>query len=105
MSLDGLKVFERGTFPRWTKVRQRLESTEITDIPAAVAAQFARSEIGSEIKPGTRVALPAGSRGIDRIADVLKATVSEIKARGGEPFIIPAMGSHGGATAEGQLEL
>jgi hypothetical protein len=105
MSLDGLKVFERGTFPRWLKVRQQLEATEIADVAAAVAEQFARPEIASTITPGARVCLTAGSRGVDRIAQVLKATVAEVKRLGGEPFIIPAMGSHGGATAEGQLEL
>src|SRR5215212_3188198 len=105
MSLDGLKVFERGTFPRLLKVRQQLEATEITDVAAAVAEQFARPDIAGTIKPGARVCLTAGSRGVDRIAQVLKATVVEVKRLGAEPFIIPAMGSHGGATAEGQLEL
>ncbi|MEA2529576.1 MAG: hypothetical protein QOG89_1220 [Thermomicrobiales bacterium] len=105
MSLAGLKVFERGTFPRWLKVRQQLEATEIADVAAAVAEQFARPEIAATIQPGARVCLTAGSRGVDRIAQVLKAAVTEVKRLGGEPFIIPAMGSHGGATAEGQLEL
>ncbi|MEA2595476.1 MAG: hypothetical protein QOF01_1945 [Thermomicrobiales bacterium] len=105
MSLAGLKVFERGTFPRWLKVRQQLEATEIADVAAAVAEQFARPEIAATIQPGARVCLTAGSRGVDRIAQVLKAAVAEVKRLGGEPFIIPAMGSHGGATAEGQLEL
>jgi hypothetical protein len=105
MSLEGLKVFERGTFPRWLKVRQQLAATEIADVAAAVAEQFARPEIAATIQPGARVCLTAGSRGVDRIAQVLKAAVAEVKRLGGEPFIIPAMGSHGGATAEGQLEL
>ena len=105
MSLDGLKVFERGTFPRWLKVRQQLEATEISDVAAAIAEQFARPEIAATITPGSRVCLTAGSRGIDRIAEVIKATVVEVKRLGGEPFIIPAMGSHGGAVAEGQVEL
>jgi hypothetical protein len=54
---------------------------------------------------GQRVCLAVGSRGIDRIADVTRAAVSAIRARGAEPFVVPAMGSHGGATAEGQLEV
>jgi hypothetical protein len=105
VSLEGLKVFERGTFPRWLKVRQQLEATEIADVAAAVAEQFARPEVAATITPGMRVALTAGSRGIDRIAEVLQAAAAEVKRRGGEPFIVPAMGSHGGATAEGQREL
>ncbi|MEA2586394.1 MAG: hypothetical protein QOF33_4479, partial [Thermomicrobiales bacterium] len=80
-------------------------ATEIADVAAAVAEQFARPEIAATIQPGARVCLTAGSRGVDRIAQVLKAAVAEVKRLGGEPFIIPAMGSHGGATAEGQLEL
>ncbi|MER3438396.1 MAG: hypothetical protein C4346_12885 [Chloroflexota bacterium] len=105
MALEGLAVFERGTLPRWLKVRQRLEATEITDIPATIAAEFAKPGIGEAITPGLRVAITAGSRGIDRIAQVLRAVVDQVKARGGQPFIVPAMGSHGGATAEGQVEL
>jgi hypothetical protein len=105
MSLTGLEVFERGTLPRWLKVRQQLNAIEIEDIPAAVAEQFARSEIAGAISPGTRVAIAAGSRGIDRIGEITKAVVAEVKRLGGEPFVFPAMGSHGGATAEGQRNL
>src|SRR5690606_15087122 len=54
---------------------------------------------------GMRVAIGGGSRGIDRIAEVIAATVAEVKRLGAEPFIVPSMGSHGGATAEGQKEL
>ncbi|MGH2559111.1 MAG: hypothetical protein ACRDJH_08605 [Thermomicrobiales bacterium] len=104
-SLDGLSIFERGRFPRWVKVRQQLDATEVKDVAAAVAAEFARPEVMAAIGPGTRVALTAGSRGIDRIADVLKACVDEVRKLGGDPFIIPAMGSHGGATAEGQRSI
>jgi hypothetical protein len=100
-----LDVFSHSALPRWARFRQRLNEDAIASIPDAVAAQFARPEIASTITPGARVVLTAGSRGIDRIGAVLKAAVDEVKALGGEPFIIPAMGSHGGATAEGQLAL
>ena len=102
MALD---VFERGTLPRWAPVRQHLDATDVGDIPRAVAAEFARPEVTAAITPGTRVALTCGSRGIDRIDEVLAAAVVETKRLGGEPFIVPAMGSHAGATAEGQWEL
>lgn len=105
MALTGLSVFERGTLPRWARVRQTLESTEISDVAAAVAREFARPEVRAAITDGTRVALPGGSRGIDRIDEVLRAAVNEVRKLGGVPFIIPAMGSHGGATADGQLAL
>ena len=101
----GLEIFERGELPRWAPVRQQLDDLEIGDVRAAIAAQFAREGVGARLKPGQRVAITAGSRGIDRIDEVLKAVVDEVRALGAEPFLVPAMGSHGGATAEGQLDL
>lgn len=101
----GLEIFERGDLPQWAPVRQTLDNTDIGDISRAIAAQFERGGVGERILPGQRVALTAGSRGIDRIDQVLRACVDEVRARGAEPFIVPAMGSHGGATAEGQREL
>lgn len=102
---SGLDVFSDIDLPGWARIRQQLDKTDIGDIGDAIAREFAREGIGDLITPGKRVALTAGSRGIDRIAEVLRACVAEVKRRGGEPFIIPAMGSHGGATAEGQTEL
>lgn len=104
-SLDGLSIFERGVLPRWVKVRQRLDDTDVGDIAAAIAREFARPGIGETIKPGMSVALTAGSRGIHAIDQILKACVNEIKRRGATAFIVPAMGSHGGATVEGQLSI
>ncbi len=101
----GLEVFERGTLPRWAPVRQQLVATRVADVAAAVSAQLARPEIAATIGPGQRIALTAGSRGIDRIAEVIKATADGLKALGAEPFIVPAMGSHAGAVAESQTEL
>src|ERR671910_1293129 len=101
----GLEVFEQGTLPRWALVRQKLDATEIESVESAVAAQFARADIRAAIRPRMRVALTAGSRGIDRIGEVLRAAVVQLKALSAEPFVVPAMGSHGGATAEGQRAL
>lgn len=100
-----LDVFSGIPLPRWALVEQRLDDDRIDDIAGAVAAQFSRLEIREAIRPGQKVALTAGSRGIDRIAEVLRATVDEVKKLGAEPFIVTAMGSHAGATAEGQREL
>lgn len=100
-----LDVFSHQALPRWVRCRQRLDDTDVGSIPDAVAREFARPEIRETIAPGARVVLTAGSRGIDRIDEVLRAAVDQVRLLGGEPFIIPAMGSHGGATAEGQLEL
>jgi hypothetical protein len=100
-----LDVFSHSALPHWARFRQRLNEDSVGSIPDAVAAQFARPEIAGTIPTGARVVLTAGSRGIDRISEVLKAVVDQVKLLGAEPFIIPAMGSHGGATAEGQLAL
>lgn len=101
----GLEIFERGELPRWAPVRQTLDATEIGDVRAAIGEQFRREGIGDRLRPGQRVAITAGSRGIDRIDEVVRAVVDEVRALGAAPFIVPAMGSHGGATAEGQREL
>jgi hypothetical protein len=101
----GLDIFVRGELPRWAPVRQFLDATEIGDVRSVVAEQFRRPGVGDRLRRGDRVAITAGSRGIDRIDEVLRAGVDEVRALGAEPFIVPAMGSHGGATAEGQREL
>lgn len=82
--------------------RQHLEPEEI---PAAVREQLARPEITARIKPGMRIAITAGSRGIANVDIITRAIVDYVKECGAEPFIVPAMGSHGGARAENQTEL
>jgi hypothetical protein len=82
------------------RVRQRFTGPRLADIPAGV--RTALGAAGLPIKRGDSVAVGAGSRGIANIAAIVRATVDELKARGARPFIFPAMGSHGGATAEGQ---
>lgn len=99
----GLEIFERGVLPRWARVRQRLHSAPIEDVAAAVAEQFRQPAVRDVLRPGARVALTAGSRGIDRIGEVLAATVAELRRLDADPFVVPAMGSHGGATADGQI--
>lgn len=91
--------------PRWRRVRQRLDHVAIGDVAAAVRSEFARPEVGEAVFPGARVCIGCSSRGIDRYAEVIRTLVQEVKHRGGLPFLIPAMGSHGGATVEGQLAL
>lgn len=101
----GLEIFERGTLPRWLPVRQRLHTDEITDVHAAVAKALQADFVKDAVRSGSKVGLAVGSRGIDRIAEVVRALVAELKRMGAEPFIVPSMGSHGGATAEGQKQM
>jgi hypothetical protein len=86
-------------------VRQTFPRPLIEDVAAAVAEQFRRPEVRERIRPGSRVCIACGSRGIARISSIVKATVAEVRALGAEPFIIPAMGSHGGATPGGQIRV
>lgn len=86
-------------------VRQNFPRPIINDVEAAVAEQFRRPEVRARIKPGSRVCLAVGSRGIARISSIVRGVVSEVQALGAQPFIIPAMGSHGNAVPEGQLRV
>jgi hypothetical protein len=100
---DPLGVFHQDQLPSWALVHHRFDPGEIDDVDAAVRGAFAAVE--GTIQPGQRVCLAVGSRGIDRIADVARAAAATVRAMGAEVFAVPAMGSHGGATAEGQLEV
>ena len=77
----------------------------VADIGAAVDEALARSRRLQDLHTGARVAVAVGSRGIAHIPDVVAAAVHHLKQRGFAPFIVPAMGSHGGATAEGQASV
>lgn len=92
-------------FPRMVEVEQELVSIKIQDVKSEVSKQLKNIDLASRIKPGSRIAITAGSRGIANIADIIAAIVDEVKKCGGQPFIVPAMGSHGGATPEGQVEI
>ena len=92
-------------FPKIFRVRQTFDATRVDDVPAEVHAQLARLELGKKVRPGQSVAVAAGSRGIANIAAITRAIVEHIKGLGAKPFIVPAMGSHGGGTAEGQRQL
>lgn len=88
--------------PRGYLVAQRFEAPRVGDLVAAVRAELFRLGLGGRIRAGQSVAITAGSRGILRIAEILKAVIAELAALGARPFVVPAMGSHGGGSAEGQ---
>src|ERR687893_3284958 len=92
-------------FAKVVKVRRDFPRPRIADVGEALREQCQRSEIKSRIEPGAEVALTAGSRGISGIDNVLRSLVQILKDAGARPFVIPAMGSHGGATAQGQAEV
>ena len=100
---DPLAVFRHEQLPNWALVHHRFDEGEIEDIDAAVGSAFAT--VQQQIRAGQRICVAVGSRGIDRIAEVVRAAVASIRALDADPFVVPAMGSHGGATAEGQLEV
>ena len=83
------------------KVNQNFKDDRIEDVEASVSEIFAQEKISSLIHPGQKIAVAVGSRMIDRIQNIVKQIVTELKARGAEPFIVTAMGSHGGGTPEG----
>jgi hypothetical protein len=93
--------FRPAALPAWAPVRQRLDDAALPDAGAATRA--ALDAVIDGVRPGERVCVAAGSRGIDRIGEVVRATVERLQAAGASVFIVPAMGSHGGATAAGQL--
>jgi Lactate racemase N-terminal domain len=91
--------------PKVVKVRQDFPRPRIEDVEEALREQCQREEIRSRIEAGMQVAITAGSRGIAGIDNILRSLVRILKDAGASPFIVPAMGSHGGATAEGQVEI
>ena len=93
--------------PKMVKVRQNFDKTCIpeSDIPGIITRELDRPEIGGKIQPGQKIAITCGSRGINHNAVMARAIVDFVKSKGAEPYIVAAMGSHGGATAEGQLQI
>ena len=92
-------------YPKVVRVRQKFPRPRVEDVQAALQEQLGREDISSTIKPGMSVALTAGSRGVARIDTILRSLVEILRDMGAEPFIVPSMGSHGGATVEGQVEI
>lgn len=95
------------TLPRMIRVHQHFDDSHIStsSIPLVVREQLSKPEISHAIRPGMRIAVACGSRGIANIDLILSTVVNFFKAREAIPFLFPAMGSHGGATAKGQLEI
>lgn len=93
------------TLPRMVRIHQQFDSTQLLDVYGEALRELNQEKICTKIHPGMRIAITGSSRGIDRQRELLKALAGFVRRQGGEPFIIPAMGSHGGATVEGQMRI
>ena len=91
--------------PRMVQVEQHFDRTAVTDIDGSVEKALAEEGVLDSVRPGMSIAVTAGSRGISNIAAILRRVVRALEERGAKPFVIPAMGSHGGATAQGQSDV
>jgi hypothetical protein len=91
--------------PSMYRIRQQLPVQEPINHADKIREELISKKLHSKIKPGMRIAVTAGSRGISHINEVLVTILEEVKSLGGDPFIVPAMGSHGGASREGQVKV
>ena len=93
--------------PRMVRIRQNFDRSHIPveDIAATVQRELDREDLGGKIKPGMKIAITCGSRGMTNNALMARAMVDFVKSKGAEPYIVASMGSHGGATAEGQTQI
>jgi lactate racemase-like protein len=89
--------------PRMVRVRQIFPNNPIPDVEAELRQTLRAPGITEQVKPGMRIAVGVGSRGLATLPQLVHVLVDELKRRGAHPFIVPAMGSHGGATADGQV--
>ncbi len=95
----------RAEMPRLYRVRQRFDETALNDVAGALKTELDTSGVMDRVRPGMEVALAVGSRGIHGLMELVRALGERVRARGATPFVVPAMGSHGGATARGQTEV
>jgi hypothetical protein len=91
--------------PRMVRAHQQFPRPRVEDVAGAVRDAFRRLDLAARMRPGFRVAITAGSRGIRDIAPILRTAVDEVRRLGGDPLVVAAMGTHGGGTEEGQYRL
>ena len=99
-----IQGMENVPIPNMVTIRQSYDSTKIEDIKSHMLAEMEKVQ-NKESYKGKRICITAGSRGIPHLDLMIRTICDTLKTWGAEPFIIPAMGSHGGATAEGQVEM
>lgn len=91
--------------PKMATISQRFPSNRLTDVAGALSKELNKTNISERVRPGMSIAVAVGSRGLADLPVLVQGIVSELKRLGAKPFVIPAMGSHGGASAEGQEEV
>lgn len=89
--------------PRLIRIRQTFPPTPPVDIRATLSTEFAK--LRPHLRPGAQIAIGVGSRGITNLREIITGVIEQVRGMGAQPFIIPAMGSHGGATPDGQREV
>ncbi len=99
------KMLEPIPIPPMARIRQRFDAEKLEDPIQVLKEELMKPGAIDQIKPGQHVAVAVGSRGVANIAPITREVIDAIKAAGGHPFIVPCMGSHGGATDEGQAEV
>src|SRR6202035_3724851 len=92
-------------FPKMLEMGQSFPRSQKLNFSSLLEEQFAQTGLREKIKPGMKIAVGVGSRGITNLKEIVKATLGVLIPAGARPFIVPAMGSHGGATAAGQIEM
>jgi len=92
-------------FPKMALVKQIIAQPAIENITKAIREELKQINISERIKPGEKVGITVGSRGIANLKTIVEALIETVSQAGGQPFIIPAMGSHGAGTAKGQIEM
>ncbi len=92
-------------YPRMYRIHQRFDTKSLEDVPGAIRREFSRVNVAQNVRRGQRVAVAVGSRGIHNLTTIVATVVECLRNMALKPFIFPAMGSHGGATAEGQAKL
>jgi hypothetical protein len=92
-------------YPRMMRIEQRFTAPRVVDLETAIHDELLRMDLPGKVRSGESVAIPVGSRGVGNIASIVKILVTELRGYGLDPLILPAMGSHGRGTAEGQREI
>lgn len=98
-------AFPRVAAPPMIRVQQRLSHDHIADVRETVRRRLLDSGLLNQVEKGNKIAITAGSRGMGGFTELLGGIIDAVKQKGGDPFIMPAMGSHGGAVERGQVEI